>query len=65
MGFSPFYGNYGRHPYKGKNPWWEAKSQSAIEFVEQIKKVQEETKAALKNSQETMKYNYDQRKGES
>jgi hypothetical protein len=64
-GFSPFYVNYGRHPYKGTNPRWDAKSQSAIEFVEHIKKVQEETEAALKQSAETMKRNYDRKKGDS
>ena len=50
-GFSPFYVNYGRHLYKGMNPQWEAKSQSAIEFVEHIKKVREEV--ALKQSNKT------------
>ena len=60
-GFSPFYINYGRHPYKGTNPRWEANSQSAIEFVEHIKKVHEETEAALKQSNETMKRAYDKR----
>jgi hypothetical protein len=64
-GFSPFYVNYGRHPYKGTNPRWDAKSQSAIEFVEHIKKVREETEAALKQSAETMKRNYDRKKGDS
>jgi hypothetical protein len=42
-GFSLFYINYGRHPYKGTNPQCEVKSQSVIEFVEHIKKVREET----------------------
>ena len=64
-GFSPFYVNYGRHPYKGTNPRWEAKSQSAIEFVEQMRKVREETEAALKQSNEMMKRAYDRKKGES
>jgi len=58
-GFSLFYVNYGRHLYKGTNPQWEAKSQSAIEFVEHIKKVREEAEAALKQSVEMMKRNYD------
>jgi Chromo (CHRromatin Organisation MOdifier) domain len=65
MGFSPFYVNYGRHPYKGTNPWWEAKSQSAIEFIEHIKKVCEEMEAALKQSNETIKRAYNRKKGES
>ena len=65
MGFSLFYVNYGRHPYKGTNPRWEAKSQSAIEFVGHIRKVREEMEAALKQSNETMKKAYDRKKGES
>jgi hypothetical protein len=64
-GFSPFYVNCGRHPYKGTNPQWEAKSQSAIEFVQHIKKVREETEAALRQSNEMMKRAYNRKKGES
>jgi transposase InsO family protein len=64
-GFSPFFVNYGRHPYKGTNPRWQVKSQSAMEFADQMKKVHEETKAALTLAQETMKRNYDKKKGES
>ena len=52
-GFSPFFTNYGRHPYKGTRR--EVKSQSAKEFAEQMEKVREETESALKRSQETMK----------
>jgi transposase InsO family protein len=44
-GFSPFYVNSGRHPYKGTNPRWEAKSQSATEFVEGLKKIREEDRS--------------------
>jgi hypothetical protein len=51
-GFSPFYVNYGRHPYKGTNPRWEAKSQSAIELVEHIKKVHEEIMTERKETHE-------------
>jgi hypothetical protein len=64
-GFSPLYVNYRRHPYKGTNPQWEAKSQSAIEFVGHIKKVHEEIEAALKQSNETMKRAYNRKKGGS
>jgi len=64
-GFSPFYINYGRHPYKGTNPQCKAKSQSATEFIEHIKKVCKEAEAALKQTEETMKKNYDRKKGSS
>src|SRR6202030_954224 len=61
-GFSPFFANYGRHPYKGMNPRREVKSQSAKEFVELMEKIREETESALKRSQETMKKNYNKKK---
>jgi hypothetical protein len=64
-GFSPFFVNYGRHPYKGTNPRRQVKSQSAMEFANQMKKLHEETKVALTLAQETMKRNYDRKKGES
>jgi hypothetical protein len=35
-GFSPFFVNYGRHPYKGTNTRKEVKNQSAIEFSQEI-----------------------------
>ena len=63
--FSPFFINYRWHPYKGTNPGWQVKSQSAIEFAEQMKKIHEETKAALTMAQETMKCNYNKKKGRS
>jgi len=42
-----------------------SKSQSAAEFVEHVKKVREEAGAALRQSAETMKRNYDKKKGDS
>ena len=65
MGFSPFFVNYGWHPYKGTNPHWQVKSQLALEFAEKMKKIHAETKAALTIAQETMKCNYNKKKGES
>jgi hypothetical protein len=56
---------YGRHPYKGTNPQRQVKSQSAMEFADQMEKVHQETKATLTLAQETMKRNYDKKKGES
>ena len=47
------------------NPCQQVKSQSAMEFTDQMKKVHEETKAVLTMAQETMKCNYDRKKGET
>src|SRR5882762_11000967 len=58
-GYSPFYINHGMHPYKGTNPHTEYKSQSAKDFVNEIKKVRQEAKSALKQTAETMKKFYD------
>jgi hypothetical protein len=57
--------NYGQHPSKGTNPQQQVKSQSALEFADQMRKIHEETKTALMLAQQTMKCNYDRKKGES
>jgi len=56
-----------RHPYKGTNPRWAAKSPSANQVHTNIsRKFGEEAEAALKQSaEETMKRNYDRKKGDS
>jgi transposase InsO family protein len=46
-GTSPFFVNYGRHPYKGTNTHKEVKSQSAIKFTNDMSKIWEETESAL------------------
>ena len=61
--FSPFFVNFGRHPYKKTNPQWVIKSQTAMECAGHMKGVHQEAKSALKPTQETMKENYDWRKG--
>ena len=52
---SPFMANYGREFRMGRDIRKKGKVESATEFVEKIKKVQEEAEAALKKTQEEMK----------
>ena len=60
-GFSPFYVNHGRHPYKGTEPnFEEVNVPAAGGFVEQMSKIHKETQAALELTKETMKRYYDQ-----
>lgn len=54
-GYSPFYLNYGWHPYKGTNPRREYKSQSAKDFADHLRQAQEEVQSALHKAAETMK----------
>jgi hypothetical protein len=61
-GFSPFFVNYGRHPYKGTNTRKEVKSQSAIEFSQEMSKIWEETESALRLAAEQMKTYYDRKR---
>jgi transposase InsO family protein len=61
-GHSPFFVNYGRHPYKGTNTQKEVKSQSAVEFKQQMDQIWEETQAALRLSAEQMKKFYDRKR---
>jgi len=51
----PFMANYGKEMRMGGNIRRKGKVESATEFVERIKKVHEEVKAALKKTQEEMK----------
>lgn len=61
-GFSPFYVNYGRHPYKGVNVQREVKSQSATEFAQDMSRIWEETESALRLAAEQMKKYYDRKR---
>ena len=58
---SPFFINYGKHPYTGTNPRKEIKSQSAQEHADSMKKVWEETEASLKIAAEQMKHFHDRK----
>jgi len=56
----PFMANYGRELRMGENMRKKGKIESATEFVERIKKVHEEARAALKKMQEKIKRYADQ-----
>ena len=62
-GYSPFFINYGWHPNTGANTRKEVKSQSAIEFTQELAKIWEETECALKILAEQMKKFYDRKQG--
>ena len=53
--FSPFMANYGKELRMGGDIRRKGKVESATEFVERMKKVQEEAEAVLKKTQEEMK----------
>ena len=52
---SPFMANYGKEMRMGGDIRRKGRVESATEFVQRIKKVQEEAEAALKKTQEDMK----------
>ena len=52
----PFMANYGRELRMGGDIRRKGKVEKAIEFVEKLKRVQEEAGATLKKTQEEMKY---------
>ena len=56
----PFIANYGRELRMGENMRKKGKIESATEFVERIKKLHEEARAALKKTQEKIKRYADQ-----
>jgi len=62
---SPFMANYGKEVRMGGNIRKKGKVESAMEFVERIKKVHEEAEAALKKTQEEMKRYVDRSRKET
>ena len=58
---SPFYADMGCHPYQGIEPLQKSNNPTAQEFAERMKKIQEETKAALKKAAEDMSHYYDKK----
>ena len=59
MKISPFIANYGRELRMGVDIRKKEKVKKTIEFVERMKKVQEEAGAALRKAQEEMKWQVD------
>ena len=62
---SPFMANYRKELRMGGDIRKKGKVESAMEFVERMKKVHEETGAALKKTQEEMKRYADQSRKET
>ena len=62
---SPFMANYGKEVRMGGDIRKKGKVESAMEFVERIKKVHEEAEAALKKTQEEMKRYVDRSRKET
>jgi len=62
---SPFMANYGREMRMGEDIKKRGKVEKVTEFVERIKKVYEEARAALKKVQKDMKRQVDSRRKET
>ena len=62
---SPFMANYRKELRMGENIRKKGKVESAMEFVEKMKKVHEEAAAALKKMQEEMKQYMDRSRRET
>ena len=60
----PFKANYGQDPRMGFKSRKKGKYQGAEKFIEKMKEIQEEAKAALGKAQEEMKKYADRRRGE-
>ena len=54
-GFSPFYLNYGQHPWKSPQPQREVETEAAEVFAKQMKKIREEAVAVLEKAASDMK----------
>src|SRR5277367_3470589 len=56
---TPFFLNYGQHPWKGDNTRREARTEAAGQFAERMRKVREDAHTALKQTAEQMKIAHD------
>ena len=56
---TPFFLNYGQHPWKGNDTRQEARTEVAREFAERMRKVREDAQAALRQAAERMKTAHD------
>jgi hypothetical protein len=56
---TPFFLNYGQHPWKGEDTRQEVRNESAAEFADRMKKVRLDAKAALEQAAQKMKWSYD------
>ena len=64
MKMSPFMVNYGRELRMGRDIRKKEKVEKAMEFIERMKKIQEEAEVALKKAQEEMKRQADRERKE-
>jgi hypothetical protein len=64
-GYSPFYLNYGQHPWKGVEPRGPSRNVSAQEFANHMKRTHNNAKAALEKAAKAMKHAYDKKKAPS
>jgi hypothetical protein len=58
-GFTPFFLNYGQHPYKGTEPRTSSNNKAAKEFAKDLRDTHAEAKAALKKAAKDMKQFHD------
>ena len=65
MGYTPFYIEYGRHPYKGIEKPKETNNPAVEEFVENITKIRENAKKALERASTKIKKAYGKYKSAS
>ena len=62
---SPFYLNYGFHPWKGSSPRREGKVEAVKEFADQMQGIRKEAEAALHKATADMKKVYDRQRSPS
>ena len=62
---TPFYLNYGRHPFKGVDTGHQSISPDAEAFHQKMQEVHSEARASLQITADTMKHYYDRHRGKS
>jgi hypothetical protein len=60
-GFTPFYINYGQHPWKGEPRHFDVKKQAAKEDADKFQEIRKTTQKALERAAESMKRQHDKK----
>ena len=64
-GFSPFFLDYGQHPWKGIEPRQLGRNDSALDFADKMAKIRQDAISSLDHAANIMKRYYDKKRGKA
>jgi transposase InsO family protein len=64
-GYSPFFLDYGQHPWKGIEPRRTTRNENAQAFADRMRRIRQDAISSLNRAADTMKRYYDKKKGKA